>query len=129
MRIFKIVFWIIIIGLFGLVVYQDQAFFLQRHQLAVHVGSTAYQTMELPLAVLFASFFLLGWLIAYFFGLLERYKVGRANKQLRSATASQQDSLDALKREVQTLRSSASFSTAGAPHTTVTTPTPTEETT
>jgi|AMWB02.1.fsa_nt_gi uncharacterized membrane protein YciS (DUF1049 family) len=129
MRIFKIVFWIVIIGVFGLVVYQDQTFFLQRHALAVHVGSTAYKTMELPLAVLFASFFLLGWLIAYFFGLLERYKAGRANKQLRTTAASQQEALDALKREVQTLRSSTSFATAGAPQTTAAAPTPTEETT
>lgn len=105
MRIFKIAIWIILIALFGLAVYQDQTFFLSRHTLAVHIGSSVYQTAQLPLVVFFASFFLLGWLMAYLFGLLDRYRVGRSNKQLRATTASQQEALDSLKKEMDLIRS------------------------
>ena len=128
MRIFKIVFWVVLIAFFSLIVYQDQAFFLQRYGMKLKFVSTVYKLNELPVVILFASFFLLGWLIAYLFGLLERYKVGRANKQLRSDAASLQDSLTALKKEVEILRLGASASTTGAPHMSSSSPTTTEET-
>lgn len=113
MKIIKIIIWIVLIGLFGLVVYQDQSFFFSPHKFSLHFGPTVYETAQLPMVVFFVSFFLLGWLIAYVFGLVERFKVGRANKVLRNALSSQQDSVDVLKRDLEAIKANAPSPAAG----------------
>ena len=108
MKKVKIAFWIIVIGFFALVVYQNQDFFLSKHSLGLNLYVKAYRTVALPNAVLFAGFFLIGWLIAYAFGLAERYKTGKANKSLKSTIASQQDAISAMKKDIDALKGKAS---------------------
>ena len=104
MKKVKLVLWIIIIGFFGLAVYQNQDFFLSRHSLGINLYFNAYRTIELPNAVLFAAFFLIGWLIAYIFGLSDRYQASRTIKSLRQTTTNQQNALDALKNDIAGLK-------------------------
>jgi uncharacterized membrane protein YciS (DUF1049 family) len=100
----KLVLWIVIIGLFGLVIYQNQDFFLSRHSLGLNFYVAAYRTVELPNAVLFAAFFLIGWLVAYIFSLTERYRSSRTIKNLRQKITIQQSAIDALKSDVEALK-------------------------
>ena len=104
MKKVKLVLWIIIIGFFGLAVYQNQDFFLSRHSLGINLYFSAYRTLELPNAVLFAAFFLIGWLIAYIFGLSDRYQASRTIKSLRQTATDQQVALDALKTDIAALK-------------------------
>jgi hypothetical protein len=110
MKKLKLAFWIIVIGFFGLVVYQNQDFFLSQHSLGIDVQFAAYRTPSLPNAVLFVAFFLLGWLIAYAFGLMERYKHTRTVKSMRNTVHSQQDAISLLKKDVESLKADAADS-------------------
>ena len=67
-----------------------------------------YHTPELPHAVIFLVFFLIGFLIAYFFSLYERFKSKKTIKNLNTTTASQFEELEALKGELESLRSASS---------------------
>lgn len=107
MKKIKLVLWIVIVGFFGLAVYQNQDFFLSRHSLGINLYFSAYRTLELPNAVLFAAFFLIGWLIAYIFGLSDRYQSSRTIKALRQTTTDQQYALDALKKDIASLKPNA----------------------
>jgi len=104
MKKVKGVLWIIIIGIFGLVVFQNQSFFLARQSLGIDFHYFGYRTTELPAAVLFAAFFIFGWLLAYLFGLADRYRAKRTIKGLRQTILGQKTAIDNLKRDVDALK-------------------------
>ena len=104
MKKVKGVLWVIIIGIFGLVVFQNQSFFLSRHSLGIDFYFFAYHTTELPAAVLFAAFFFIGWLLAYLFCLADRYRSNRTIKALRQTISGQKAAVDALKSDIDALK-------------------------
>ncbi len=105
MKKVKIAFWLIILVFAGGFVYQNKIFFMAKQSLSLALPFLdTLHTPELPHAVLFLVFFLTGFLIAYFFGLYDRFKSNKTLKNLNAATAAQQDELTALKRELDSLR-------------------------
>ena len=78
----KTVFWVIIVGFILLVFFQNQAFFLARQSLRINLLFYQYQSPEVPGVVFFLAFFLVGLLIAYFFGLAERFQLKKTIKSL-----------------------------------------------
>jgi len=104
MKKVKGVLWVIIIGIFGLVVFQNQSFFLSRQSLGIDFYFFAYQTTELPTAVLFAAFFFIGWLLAYLFCLADRYRSNRTIKTLRQTISGHKAAVDALKNDIDALK-------------------------
>lgn len=107
MKKVKGVLWLIIIGIFGLVVFQNQSFFLAHQSLGIDLYFFAYQTTELPTAVLFAAFLLIGWLLAYLFCLADRYRSNRTIKALRQTISGQKTAVDALKNDIGALKTDA----------------------
>ena len=100
----KIVFWIIILIIIGLLGYQNKAFFMAKHSLGLKLPFLPIvHTPELSNAVLFLIFFMTGFLIAYFFSLAKRFKSKKTIKDLKTAGASHQDDISTLKKEVETL--------------------------
>ena len=104
MKKVKAVLWVIIIGIFGLVVFQNQEFFLAPESLGIDLYFFSYRAPELPTAVLFAGFFLVGWLLAYLLSLADRYRCNRLVKGLRQNIAGQQAAIDDLKKDIQSLK-------------------------
>jgi len=105
LRNVKIVFWIIILIIIGLLGYQNKAFFMAKHSLGLKLPFLSIvHTPELPNAVLFLIFFMTGFLIAYFLSLAKRFKSKKTIKDLKTAGASHQDDISTLKKEVETLR-------------------------
>jgi lysylphosphatidylglycerol synthetase-like protein (DUF2156 family) len=104
MRKVKITFWVIILGFLTVLFYQNKDYFLSGHSLGIDLYFTQKTFPNLPNAVLFAVFFGAGWLIAYFFSLLNRYKASKTIKALKAEIASNQDSLAQVKREVEALK-------------------------
>lgn len=100
----KGVLWVIIIGIFGLVVFQNQDFFLAPQSLGIDFYFFAYQTTELPTAVLFAAFFFIGWLLAYLFCLADRYRSNRTIRELRQTISGHKSAVDALKNDIDTFK-------------------------
>jgi len=105
MKKVKIAFWLIILVFVSVFVYQNMDFFMAEQRLRLNLGVfETLHTPELPHAVLFLVFFLTGFLIAYFFGLYDRFKSKKTIKSLNAADTAQQDELTALKRELESLR-------------------------
>ena len=105
MKKVKIAFWLIILVFAGVFVYQNKIFFMAKQSLSLTLPFLeTLHTPELPHAVLFLVFLLTGFLIAYFFGLYDRFKSKKAVKSLNASVATQQDELTALKRELASLR-------------------------
>jgi uncharacterized membrane protein YciS (DUF1049 family) len=104
MKKLKAILWLIIIGLIGLIMYQNRDFFLLRHSLGIDLISTQYRSPELPTALYFIAFFLLGWLIAYLFSLMDRFRTGGTIKRLQQTIHSQQNDIQSMKRDVEALK-------------------------
>ena len=105
MKKVKIVVWLIILVFVGVFVYQNKVYFMAKQSLGLTLPFLeTLHTPELPHGILFLVFFLAGFLIAYFFGLYDRFKSKKTLKNLNAATAAQQDELTALKRELASLR-------------------------
>ena len=101
MKKFKLVLWIIILAFLGLFFYQNKDFFMSKHVLSLEVPFfQLYHFPELPNAVLFVAFLLLGLLIAYFFSLLERFKANKTIKNLSATVDSHLEMISSLKSEL-----------------------------
>jgi hypothetical protein len=104
----KIAFWVILIAFIALLAYQNWDFFMSTHGLRVNLLVKEYQTPELQNAILFLIFFFAGLLISYFFSLFERFKSKKVIKNLNSSLEQNQKLLEALKTEMEALKTGSS---------------------
>ncbi len=113
MKKVKIIFWVIIAAFAAVVIYQNKIFFMAKQSLSLKLPFLKiYHTPELPLAVIFIVFFIIGFLIAYFFSLYDRFKSKKTIKNLNTAAASQLEELAKLKDELEALRGASSGESA-----------------
>jgi uncharacterized integral membrane protein len=87
MRKVKYGFWLILLGLLGVVFWQNRPFFLTKQEVAFNYGVGAYQTPELQVALYFLIFFLVGLLISYFSSLSERFAARKTIRKLNEELA------------------------------------------
>jgi uncharacterized membrane protein YciS (DUF1049 family) len=104
MKKFKIAIWIVVLAFLGLIVYQNRELLLANQSLSINLLVAQYQTPLWPLAFYFAIVFLLGWLIAFIFGWVERYKAGKTIKKLQETIRSQPNTLDSMKSDPEAPR-------------------------
>lgn len=105
MNKFKLVLWIIILGIIALVIFQNEAFFLGSQSLQINLWvAPVYQTPEIPIAVIFLVFFVLGLILAFLFGAPQRFRNRKAIKRLTAANASQKDEVEKLNKEIDSLK-------------------------
>jgi len=110
----KIVLWVIIVGCLAIIFFSNKAYFMEKQGLKINLlFGEPFQIKELPNAIFFLIFFLTGFLIAYFISLSERFKSRKKIKNLNTAATSQLEEISALKKEVETLRSSPPGHEAG----------------
>jgi uncharacterized integral membrane protein len=115
MKKVKVAFWVIILVVVVVFVYQNENFFKPKHSFIFKLPILdAFRTPELPLAILFLAFFLTGFLLAYFFSLYDRFKSRKTIKNLNAATVSQLQELATLKSELESLRSDSSGNKAAS---------------
>jgi hypothetical protein len=101
----KFGFVILIIGLLGLIVYQNQELFLNKQSFRLYLFFTdEYQAPDLPNAVFLLACFLIGLLISYFFSLSERFKSKKMIKSLNASVDSHVREISALKGEVESIK-------------------------
>ena len=105
MNKFKLVLWIIILGIIALVIFQNEAFFLQPQSLQINPWvAPVYQTPEIPIAVIFLVFFVIGLILAFLFGAPQRFRNRKAIKRLTAEKASQNDEIERLNKEIDNLK-------------------------
>jgi uncharacterized integral membrane protein len=108
MKKVKTVLWIILIGVVAVIVYSNKKYFFDTKQ-SIQIlipFKEPYTFKEMPNAVYFLVFFVIGFLVAYFFSLSERFKSKKTIKNLNAAATSQLQEISALKKEMDTLKSS-----------------------
>ncbi|MBU4185328.1 MAG: hypothetical protein KKC23_03860 [Proteobacteria bacterium] len=108
MRKFKIGFWAIIFGLVGIVIFQNQDFFMAKQSLGIDLIFTKYETPELHRAILFAGIFLIGFIISYIFTLINRLKFRKVVKSLGATIDSQNEDITSLINELESLKGGSS---------------------
>lgn len=104
MRKFKIGFWAIIFGLVGIVIFQNQDFFMAKQSLGIDLIFTKYETPELHRAILFAGIFLTGFVISYIFTLIDRLKFRKVVKSLGAEIDSQNENITLLVNELESFK-------------------------
>ena len=110
MRKFKIGFWAVIFGLMGIVIFQNQDFFMAKQSLSVDFIFAKYETPELHRAILFAGIFLTGFIISYIFTLIDRLSFRRVVKSLAAEIDSQNENITLLINELESLKGGSSGS-------------------
>ena len=100
-----LIIWAIIFGVIALLIFQNQDFFMASKSLRINLGILEeYHTPEMPSAILFLLFFLIGVLIAYLFSLSARFKARRMIKKLNASNASLKSDNEELRRENNSLK-------------------------
>ena len=82
MKKVKLAFWLILLGLLGVVGWQNRPFFLDKQGIGIDYFFGNIYTPELQIALYFLIFFLAGLLISYFSSLSERFVARRTIRKL-----------------------------------------------
>ena len=108
MKKFKLALWVIFLGLIAIIFFSNKDYFLAKQGIQINIPfSEPFQLQELPNAIYFLVFFLAGFLIAYSISLSERFKSKKTIKNLNAAATSQLEEISVLKKEIDSLKSSA----------------------
>jgi uncharacterized integral membrane protein len=104
MKKFKYALWVLLIGFLGVLIYQNQGFFLTQYSLDINLGFAQYHIPEVYCVVIIAVFFFAGMLIAYTASLFERYRARKTIQSLKKTMDSYSGTISSLKQEVEALK-------------------------
>ena len=110
MKKLKYVFWLIFLGFFALLVYQNMEFFSARNSLHIDLGLYQRTTPMLTNGVIIAGFVGIGVFVTLIFYFASKFGVYRANKtikELRNSIDERSSTLADLKNELESLKSGA----------------------
>lgn len=98
----KIVFWLIIIAVVGLIVWENMEFFAKTQSFTLNTYlADPYVSPPLPHGVWFLACFVIGFLIAYFSSLMESFKAKKTIKELLAKADSHRDIIAQLRRALE----------------------------
>jgi uncharacterized integral membrane protein len=100
----KIVFWIIFFVLALVLYLQNTGFFMHKDRLSLDLFVFDFNTSPLPMIVFVAGFFFIGLIIAFFSGLIERFRAKKIIHGLTLQVEEQNKMLTIQKNEVDRLR-------------------------
>ncbi len=110
MKKLKLVFWLLMIVVFGFIGYQNQEYFLAMHRLVLDINlkfidyTYHTQTPEFYNAVSLASCFLLGLLISYFSNLFGQFKSNMTIKKLNTSINNHLAKISKLEQELKNMK-------------------------
>jgi len=103
MKNFKIVLWVIIVALLVLLFFQNKAFLIGKQALTLDLYVTdEMQSPPLPIAVWLLGALVIGFLFSYFFALIEKFKMNRLTKGMKTKMETQDRAIAQLKQELAT---------------------------
>jgi NADH:ubiquinone oxidoreductase subunit 5 (subunit L)/multisubunit Na+/H+ antiporter MnhA subunit len=107
MKKLKFVFWLVFVGFFALLVYQNLGFFSAKNILQINLGIYQRSTPELTNGVIIAAFVGIGvfvMLIFYFSSRYAVYKSRKTIKELQSNLEERTSAIASLKEELESLK-------------------------
>ena len=108
MRNIKIVLILAVLGLTGLIIYQNMAYLSTSANLQMNLWFAGPYSVGIINAQLILGAFFAGLLISYFFGLSFRFKNNKMIKSLNATLNSQTETITALKSELSKYQGPAS---------------------
>jgi len=105
MRNFKIVLVLALLGLAGLIIYQNMAYLSTSANLQMNLWFAGPYSVGIINAQLILGAFFAGLLISYFFGLSSRFKNNKIIKSLNATVNSQLENITVLKSELSKYQS------------------------
>jgi hypothetical protein len=121
----KLIIWLLVLVFMGLVVYQNEGHFLNAQEsLRLNLGVVPeYHSPKLPMVFFYLVFFLYGLIVAYFFGLPERFRSRKAIKRLTIAATQREKAMTELNTELSRIKGEPlPLPQAGAPESSITSP-------
>ncbi len=125
MKKVKLIIWLLVLGFMALVIYQNEGYFLSTEQsLRLNLGVVPeYHSPQLPIVFFYLIFFLYGLLVAYCFGLPERFRNRKAIKRLTAADTQREKAMTELNTELARIKGEPLPSAqSGAPESSITSP-------
>ncbi len=110
MKKLKFVFWLIFVGFFALLVYQNLDYFSAINSLQINLWVYQRSTPELTNGVIIAAFVGIGVFIMLIFYFSSRYGVYKANKtikELKKSLDERTSTLAGLKEEMESIKQGA----------------------
>lgn len=104
MKKIKLIIWLLIIVVIGVVIYQNKAFFMAKEVFHLNAIAASYVSPAVPIAVVFVGFFVVGLIVAFLFSIPGRLKANKTIRALNATINSQKADLAALKSEVDALK-------------------------
>jgi cell division protein FtsL len=117
MKKLKFVFWLVFVGFFALLVYQNLGFFSAKNILQINLGIYQRSTPELTNGVIIAGFVGIGvfvMLIFYFSSRYAVYKSRKTIKELQSNLDERTSAIANLKEELESLKQGMSLKQASS---------------
>ena len=121
----KLIVWLLVLGFMGLVVYQNDGHFLNAQEsLRLNLGVVPeYHSPKLPMVFFYLVFFLYGLIVAYFFGLPERFRSRKAIKRLTIAATQREKAMTELNTELSRIKGEPlPLPQGGVPESSITSP-------
>jgi len=121
----KLIIWLLVLGFMGLFIYQNEGHFLGTEQsLRLNLGVVPeYHSPQLPMVFFYLVFFLYGLIVAYFFGLPERFRSRKAIKRMTIAAAQREKAMSDLNTELSRIKGEPlPLPQGGAPESSITSP-------
>jgi len=106
MKKVKVLFWLLILGLIALVVFQNKGYFLDTQQvLRLNLKVfPEYQSPSFPVVAFHLMFFVFGLLVAYLFGTPHRLRRRKIITHLTAEGAAQQKEMESMRTELARLK-------------------------
>jgi len=121
----KLIIWLLVLVFMGLVIYQNEGHFLNAQEsLRLNLGVVPeYHSPKLPMVFFYLVFFLYGLIVAYFFGLPERFRSRKAIKRLTIAATQREKAMTELNTELSRIKSEPlPLPQGGVPESSITSP-------
>ena len=121
----KLILWLLVLGFMGLVILQNEGHFLYAEQsLRLNLGVVPeYHSPKLPMVFFYLVFFLYGLIVAYCFGLPERFRNRKAIKRLTIADTQREKAMAELNTELSRIKGEPlPPAPAGVPESSITSP-------
>lgn len=111
MRKIKYLFWIIIIAVLVLFVYQNSEYFMDEHSISINLYFFEGETAALPNLVYFVAVFLIGFLVSFIMSFSYGYKKRKTIKQLNQKIDSDKKLIDELESRLAAVEGSGTVGT------------------
>ncbi|MBA2881751.1 putative integral membrane protein [Desulfosalsimonas propionicica] len=100
MKKLKYAFWLLIVVLAAVVVFQNKGFFIVERSFKLNLYFFKYASPELPTALYYFAVFLIGFLLCYFLSLSAKFKTRKTVRQLHEQAAAKDKKIAELESEL-----------------------------